>query len=334
MNSADAGTPRKHCLLCGTVRDPLYSALRDRICGTPGEFTVRECAKCGLAWLDGEPATEPHGEGYYTHVADHERLAQQADTSPLARAALTTRLGYTGDAGTTGRLLAMLPPWRERCEALALFLPAVTAGRLLDVGCGNGVFAARMRSLGWDVMCVEPDPRAATAARGAFGLTVHSGTLESAALPSGSFDAIALGHVIEHVPDPIATLAECRRLLKPGGQLVAVTPNIRSLGRRMFGRHWMHWDVPRHRYLFSPDSLVEVARRAGLRTVQARTSARGARWAWRRSRQLTRHPVVADNGGAGTSRGPAAIAFQLAETALASWSHAGEECLVLATVES
>ncbi|MGH7446217.1 MAG: class I SAM-dependent methyltransferase, partial [Longimicrobiales bacterium] len=253
VNSAGAAAPRTHCLLCGSARDPLFSGLPDRICGTPGEFTLRECVNCGLAWLEREPDTEPHGTGYYTHAADQEMLARQADTSPLVRATLTTRLGYGGDASPAGRFLALLPLWRERCESLAMFLPAVTAGRLLDVGCGNGVFGARMRSLGWDVTCVEPDAHAAARARDVFGLTVYSGTLESTALPSGSFDAIALGHVIEHVPDPVATLAECRRLLKPGGLLVAITPNIRSLGRRVFGRHWLHWDVPPHRYLFSRD---------------------------------------------------------------------------------
>lgn len=333
MNSGASAAARTRCLLCGSEGDTLFSGLRDRICDTPGEFTLRECPHCDLAWLDGEPADEPQGTGYYTHVADGAMLARQAEVSPLVRDVLTARLGYPGTATAAGRLLTLLPPWRERCESLAMFLPAVNAGRLLDVGCGSGVFAARMRSLGWDVTCVEPDPAAAAVAHDTFAVPVHCGTLETAELPDASFDAIALGHVIEHVPDPIATLMECRRLLEPGGVLVAVTPNIRSLGRRVFGRHWMHWDVPRHRYLFSPKSLADAAGRAGLRTVQARTSARAARWAWRRSRQLTRHPVVAENGS-GRSRGLPALAFQLAETALASWSDAGEECVVLATVES
>lgn len=315
------------------MRDPLFTGLRDRICGTPGEFTLRECGSCGLAWLDRDPDVEPHADGYYTHAAPRELLVSQAGTSRLTRAALTARLGYPGPASRVGRALALLPPWRERCESLAMFLPAVPGGRLLEVGCGSGVYAARMRSLGWDVTCIEPDQQAAAIARDVFGLTVHAGTLDDVELEAGAFDAIAMGHVLEHVDDPIATLMQCRRLLKPGGTLIAVTPNIHSLGRRVFGPDWMHWDVPRHRYLFSRDSLMETVRRAGLRTVQASTSASAARWAWRRSRQLARRAVVTENG-TGTSRGPASFAFQLAETALSSWSDAGEECLILATVES
>jgi 2-polyprenyl-3-methyl-5-hydroxy-6-metoxy-1,4-benzoquinol methylase len=334
VNSEGSGSPRTRCLLCESVGEPLFVGLQDRICGTPGLFTLRECRSCGLAWLEQEPAEEPHGAGYYTHATDANALARQAAAPPLALAALQARLGYgKGErAGAAARLLALLPPWRERCESLTLFLPARPGGRLLDVGSGSGIFAARMRTLGWEVTCVEPDGNAAAVARSAFGLDVHTGTVEAAALPAASFDAITLGHVIEHVPDPIATLAECRRLLRRDGLLVAITPNIRSLGRRTFGRHWMHWDVPRHRYLFSTESLAEVTRRAGLRAVQLRTSARAARWSWRRSRQLVRQPVVTDDIP-GSSRGPGAIAFELAESTMIPWAAAGEECLVLATVQ-
>jgi 2-polyprenyl-3-methyl-5-hydroxy-6-metoxy-1,4-benzoquinol methylase len=334
VNSKGSGSPRTLCLLCESVGEPLFVGLQDRICGTPGSFTLRECRSCGLAWLEQEPAEEPHGAGYYTHATDAAALAQQVDAPPLVMGALQSRLGYNKDerTGAAARLLALLPPWREHCESLALFLPARPGGRLLDIGCGSGIFAARMRSLGWELTCVEPDDNAAAVARSAFGLAVHTGTVESAALPAASFDAITLGHVIEHVADPVATLAECRRLLRRDGLLVAITPNIRSLGRRMFGRHWMHWDVPRHRYLFSTESLAEVTRRAGLQAVQLRTSARAARWSWRRSRQLVRQPIVTDDSP-GSSRGPGAIAFELAESTLTPWVAAGEECLLLATVQ-
>jgi 2-polyprenyl-3-methyl-5-hydroxy-6-metoxy-1,4-benzoquinol methylase len=262
-----------------------------------------------LAWLEQEPVEEPHGSRYYTHAIYAGALAREAAPPPLALAALQSRLGCcAGESASAGaRLMALLPPWRERCESLALFLPARRGGRLLDVGCGSGVFAARMRTLGWNVSCVEPDENAAAVARSAFGLAVHTGTLESAALRDASFDAIILGHVIEQVPDPVATLAECRRLLRAEGLLVAAAPKIRSLGRRMFGR-------------------------AGLHVVQLRTSARAARWSRRRSRQLARQPVVND-GTPGSSRGPGAIAFELAESTLTVWTAAGEECLVLETVQ-
>ncbi|MEX0907083.1 MAG: class I SAM-dependent methyltransferase, partial [Gemmatimonadota bacterium] len=286
---------------------------------------------CGMAWLDSAPLLEPHGEGYFTHTDDAGQLRNAVAPPTLVRATLARRLGYAQPSAMRAAwLLERLPAWSEHCESYALFLPANPTGRLLDVGCGNGVFAARMRLLGWDVTGIEPDARTAAIARDVFGLNVHASTLEDANLPGACFDAITLSHVIEHVPDPVGTLAECRRLLRPGGTLIAATPNLRSLGRRTFGASWMHWDVPRHRYVFSPSSLSEVARRAGLRTVEARSSARAARWAWRRSRELRHDGMVVETNG-GRARGATAIAFGMVETLLTKVHDAGEECLLVAT---
>ena len=164
-------------------------------------------------------------------------------------------------------------------QKLVLF-KAGDRGRLLDVGCGNGRFLAQMRKLGWEVVGVEPDPEAVRIAKERFGLEVFQGTLEEAGFPDNSFDAITMNHVIEHVPDPIRLLAECRRVLKPGGKLVVVTPNIWSLGRRLFGEHWRGWEVPRHLFLFSPKSLRTCAERAGLVVQNLRTTSKGARFIW------------------------------------------------------
>lgn len=330
---APSAPDRPHCLLCGQAGDPLFSGMSDRICGTPGEFTIRECARCELAWLDSDPVEEPHGAGYYTHAETAEHLREQAELTPRIRSVLAGRLNYDAvGPGAASTVATAVTAWRDHCESQVMFLHARPGGRLLDVGCGSGVLAARMRSLGWDVVCVEPDPESAAIARQTFGLTVYDGTLEEAALPAGTFDAVTLGHVIEHVPDPVGTLAVCGRLLMPGGVITAMTPNIRSLGRRVFGADWMHWDVPRHRYLFSPSSLSETARRAQLRPLESRTTARAARWAWRRSRELARGARI-EEMGSGSARGPAAVGFALVEGALAGWSDAGEECLLIATVQ-
>lgn len=93
------------------------------------------------------------------------------------------------------------------------------------------------RCVNWDeVMGVEPDQEAVRIAREQFRLEIFQGTLEEARFPDDNFDAITLNHVIEHVTDPISLLTECRRILKPVGKLVVVTPNIWSPGARLFGK--------------------------------------------------------------------------------------------------
>src|SRR5258708_36641931 len=98
-----------------------------------------------------------------------------------------------------------------------------------------------MRRLGGDAEGVDVDPLAVENAR-ARGLPVRLGDLAAQRYPADHFDAIYMSHVIEHVHDPVALLSECRRVLKVGGRLVALTPNVESWGHRRFQRAWAPLD--------------------------------------------------------------------------------------------
>jgi 2-polyprenyl-3-methyl-5-hydroxy-6-metoxy-1,4-benzoquinol methylase len=119
-----------------------------------------------------------------------------------------------------------------------------------------------MRAAGWDVAGLEADEAAVAAARSS-GLEVARGTLEDAPFAAGSFDAVTLSHVLEHVHDPVAALQACRRLLRPDGVLWLATPNLDSPGHRRFGRDWFGLDAPRHLVLFGPEGLDLALRTAG-----------------------------------------------------------------------
>jgi 2-polyprenyl-3-methyl-5-hydroxy-6-metoxy-1,4-benzoquinol methylase len=160
-----------------------------------------------------------------------------------------------------------------------MFLPALACGQLLDIGCGNGSFLAGMRERGWEVQGLEPDSEAADLARKRHGLKVITGTLEETSLSVSSVDAITLNHVIEHVPDPVGLLSECRRILKPGGKLVVATPNVESLAHRMSGVRWQHLDPPRHLCLFSSRALTACVEKAGLQPESLHTRVPFRSWA-------------------------------------------------------
>jgi len=161
-------------------------------------------------------------------------------------------------------------------------------GRLLDLGCGNGQFLARMRELGWDTLGIEPDPEAAKIARDNHGLEVYVGAVDEVGLPADLFDVITMSHVIEHLPDPIHILRVCGRLLRRGGRLVMITPNIGGLGHRLFGQAWRGLDPPRHIMLFSVKTLRACAESAGLDVVELWTSTSSAPMMWARSRIIQR----------------------------------------------
>ena len=292
------------CLICGVQGTVLHSALRDRVFGAPGLWRMVECRGCQVAWLDPRPTPAEIGKAYatyYTHGSQEagnvfhavipsanrmERMRHRVASwfHDAAEGVRARRLGHAAPptslgVGLLSRLGERIPVVRDTALLGVGGLPPGNGRRLLDVGCGSGAFLSGMRERGWTVVGVEPDPVAAAAAR-RNGIDVRDGMLADAAFTDDAFDAIVLSHVIEHVHDPIALLRECSRVLRPGGTLVMMTPNLTSVGHQRFGADWRGLEPPRHLHIFSVDSLAACARSAGLAVSEVRTSARLVRGIW------------------------------------------------------
>jgi SAM-dependent methyltransferase len=332
------------CALCGRDGHSLYDQLHDQLFDAPGVWSLRRCPGCGFVWLHPRPVAEDLAmlyRQYHTHAALPDRHGPRGRWRDRAKQRVLARAFGYGDGARSAsgrvvdRVLSSIEPLRELVGATVMWLHAARRGRLLDVGCGSGAFLTQMRALGWQVCGVEPDPAAARVARERYGLDVTCGTLEEAALPAHRFDAITMNHVVEHVPDPVATLRECGRVLQPRGRLVITTPNVESLGRRRFRTVWRGLEVPRHLQLFSVGTLAECAGRAGLRVEVVRSSANSARWMHAASRLLQRNGILP--GGAPPPRVPAAIwlpglVFWALEWGEAWFRPVGEEVVLVAAV--
>jgi SAM-dependent methyltransferase len=129
---------------------------------------------------------------------------------------------------------------------LDLLAPHVSSGRLLDVGCSYGLLLDEARRRGYDVQGVELSSDGARHAGEVLGLPVIQASLEHAALSPGSFDAIVMVDVFEHLDDPLATLDLCCELLAPGGALMITTPDPSSLTARLAGRRWWSYLLAHH----------------------------------------------------------------------------------------
>jgi 2-polyprenyl-3-methyl-5-hydroxy-6-metoxy-1,4-benzoquinol methylase len=131
-------------------------------------------------------------------------------------------------------------------------------GRVLDIGCGRGLVLSMAESEGWEACGLEFSDESAAYARNELGLDVRTGNIKDAGFPDDDFDVVTIWHVLEHMEDPVGTIKECYRVLKPGGLLLISLPNMRSLQSVMTGRHWFHLDVPYHLYHFTTESLKQL----------------------------------------------------------------------------
>ena len=137
-------------------------------------------------------------------------------------------------------------------------------GALLDLGSGTGVFASAMQKYGWKVTGLEPDPDARKVASEINGIDLED-TGRFYELPDHSFDAITLWHVLEHVHDLQGYMGKLKSLLKEKGRLCIAVPNYSSKDAVAYGEYWAAWDVPRHLYHFSPESMKKLVEKHGMR---------------------------------------------------------------------
>lgn len=153
--------------------------------------------------------------------------------------------------------------------SLATIRQFVPHGRLLDLGCSTGFFLNAARTY-FEVEGVEPSQWARDFALKQLNLTIRWATLEEAKFPAASFDVVTMLDVIEHLPDPLQTLSQVARILKPQGFVYIVTPDISGLAAKILRGYW--WGLrPSHLYYFTPESLGKMLHRDGLE-VAARKS--------------------------------------------------------------
>jgi len=108
---------------------------------------------------------------------------------------------------------------------LSLLGPA-NSRRLLDVGCGSGTFLVDARDAGWQVSGLEINPALQEFCRNQLGIDdVHCGLISNPPFADATFDAVTALDVLEHMYDPMQSVKECARLLKPGGLLAVKSPN-------------------------------------------------------------------------------------------------------------
>ena len=148
-------------------------------------------------------------------------------------------------------------------------------GKILVIGCFNADLQSDLNGIGWDVTGFETDRRALEMLRRR-NIDVRHGILDTGDLESDRFDQVLLVNALEHSGNPGHLLAESLRVLKPGGGLHLITPNVSAASRILFRKYWFCLNAPRHRIIHSLGSLRKLISSAGFRPVTIETSARNA----------------------------------------------------------
>ncbi len=239
------------CPVCRANDCPFYAVCGDRLFGlTAQKYQLRRCNSCRCIFqhpLPGERELKAsYPEQYWW---DEERNSPNSTHKVLAR------------------LEQMYREWVIRDHVK--YVEARVAGvrgrvpRLLDIGCGSGLFLAAMRRKGFEVFGMDLSERAVAAARMQYGLEVYQGGIGSQMWQKTRFDIITMFHVLEHVRNPVDALRYAGGLLSPSGRLILQVPNTASIQARLLGPRWYGLDVPRHVINFGTESLKFVLHEAG-----------------------------------------------------------------------
>lgn len=234
------------CPLCGS--DALESAMECKDYYASGEtYVLEKCSKCGFLFTQNVPDETEIGRYYET---------------PAYISHSDTRKGLTNSLYHIVRKYML-----KRKRLLVEKISGRTNGNLLDYGTGTGYFAQTMKEAGWHVTAIEKSEQARKTALDNFGLQVDSEQTFSQ-LQSGTFHVITLWHVLEHLQNLNEMWEQLRRQLTSDGHLVVAVPNCQSSDAGYYGNTWAAYDVPRHLWHFSPDTMRQFAEKHGFRLIR------------------------------------------------------------------
>ena len=209
-----------HCCVClAETEDPETAQVRCNVRRFADEhFVVWRCAHC-----------------HSLHARDEVDLAKYYADYPF----------HEFDRMPMNGMLRVM--YRNQRGRLARFGVGAKT-RLLDYGCGGGLFLSYLRESGYDA---------------AVGYDEYHAEYSSPAVLQESYDAVLLQDVIEHVPDPRELVTTLHGLVRPGGMLFIGTPNAESVDLRDVeaGIHSLH--QPYHRHVLSRTALCSLGSALG-----------------------------------------------------------------------
>jgi len=241
------GDAERLCNICGSNNNhQIYNIMN---------YSIVECSNCGFVFLKNAPAqtlTGIYQEGYFKGSCRNE------DTFNVS--------GW--DYFDSEHYLAVRCKSRDALDSIESF---ISPGRILDIGCGPGIFLAEALSRGWAPYGFDLSDFAIRYANKELGLhNVKKMDAEDIDYKDNSFEAITLFHVIEHVLNPRELMETSYRIIKQGGILIIETPDICTRRAKKAGADWKYLKIPEHLNYFSLKTLSRLLNEVGFRPLKTK----------------------------------------------------------------
>lgn len=255
-----------NCDLCGGEETELLLTARDLYNNIPGEFRVVKCENCDFVYTNPRPYGEelskyyPDEVGYFKAVSVKEKVGKTFNLKKkLYNKVLGTYLGYSRLSNSNWLERVLLLPvylWVKRNWEITGMPRFRENGKLLEIGCSYGLYLKQMKELGWEVVGVEPNQKAANFGCKEYRVRIIGDTFENANI-TGKFDVIVMRMVLEHLPSPSKALEKASELLKEDGKLIIIVPDFSGIEFRLFKKYCYALQVPTHLNHFTPSTITQ-----------------------------------------------------------------------------
>lgn len=213
---------------------------------TGEEFELKQCANCHFIITSPRPDKDSIGKYY----ASENYISHSGKSKTLFDKIYLTARNITLN-------------WKYQLISKSFPQPA----SILDYGCGTGEFLNYMKNKGWTVYGVEP---AETARQKANKLLNGNVSEKLETIEYNSVRLITLWHVLEHIHDLNSTLQTLKNLLTSDGLLIVAVPNPNSHDSKHYKDKWAGYDVPRHLWHFSQDTMTSLLKKNGLNLIETK----------------------------------------------------------------
>ena len=226
----------------------------------PDALVERDCAVCGST--DRRFLFKKQGFAFHrckgcTHIY----------IAPRAHPDISSKLGDELDQ--VDHDSALMDEQKMVSRKVCTMLRACAPGsRLLDIGFGRGYLIDLARTFGFETYGVEASSAQLTALDERMGRNLHRSGPDETELPWGSFDAVIMSHVLEHLDDPKAYLKQVYRAMNPEGILYVAVPDMDSMQFQLFGKNWDPVSPLAHLQYFNRASLERLLADVGFTEIE------------------------------------------------------------------